>query len=121
MHAFADDMAVHFTKPGTLQAAFEVMIKKAAPFGLVLNVGKSEVHAWGGAPQASIFVRHQGRVYVLSTLTKGGEPHTCYKYLGVYFFTNYSPHVMVAPYLAVVDSFFAALPDMIFHLRRRPG
>ena len=114
LHAFADDMAVHSTRLDTLQAAFGVMITKATPFGLVINVGKSEVHAWGDAPQATIFVRHQGRLYTLSTLARGGEPHTYYKYLGVYLFTNYSPQIMVAHYLAVVDSFFAALPDMLF-------
>ena len=70
LHAFADDMAVHSTRLDTLQAAFGVMVTKATPFGLVINVGKSEVHAWGDAPQATIFVRHQSRLYTLSTLTK---------------------------------------------------
>ena len=53
-------------------------------------------------------------MYTLSTITKEGEPRVYYKYLGVYFFTNYSPQRMLSHYLAVVDYFFATLPNMIF-------
>ena len=114
LHAFADEMAVHSTRLDTLQAAFRVMVTKATPFGLVINVNKSEMYAWGDAPQATIFVQHQNKLFTLSTLTKGGEPRTHYKYLGVFFFTNYSPKILLAHYLAVVDYFLAALPDMVF-------
>ena len=108
-------MAVHSTRLDTTQAAFEAMIKKATPFGLTINVSKSEIHAWGNAPHASIFVRHDRKKKItLSTYTPGGEPHTYYKYLGVFFFTSYSSQIMLAHYLAVVDSFCASLPDMLF-------
>ena len=114
LHVFADDMALHSTHLGTLQAAFEVIFKRAVPYGLIINVAKSELHAWGNAPHASICVRHQGKLSPLSTVKEDGVPHACYKYLGVYFFTDYSPKVMLSHYLAVVDSFFAALPGMVF-------
>ena len=107
-------MAVHSTRLDTTQAAFEAMIKKATPFGLTINVSKSEIHAWGNAPHASIFVRHDRKKKItLSTYTPGGEPHTYYKYLGGFFFTPYSPQIMLAQYLAVVDYFFASLPDTL--------
>ena len=79
-----------------------------------MNVNKSEIHAWGNAPQASIFVRHQRKLFTLSTFTAEGEPRTYYKYLGVFFFTSYSPQIMLAHHLAVGASFFASLPDMLF-------
>ena len=68
----------------------------------------------GGAPHTTIRLLHQGRSYKLSTINEQGEPHSHYKYLGVYFFTDYAPTIMLAHYLAVVDAFFAALPDMAF-------
>ena len=66
-------------------------------------MGKSELHAWGGAPHTTIRLVHQGRSYKLSTINEQGEPHSHYKYLGVYFFTDYAPTVMLAHYLPVVD------------------
>ena len=65
-------MEVHSTRLDTLQAAFEVMVKRAAPYGLAIRVGKSELHAWGGAPHATVYVRHQGKIFTLSTVTKDG-------------------------------------------------
>ena len=78
-------------------------------------MGKSELHAWGGgAPHATIRLLHQDKSCSLSTINEQGEPHTHYKYLGVYFFTDYSPTATLAHYLSVVDTCFAALPDMVF-------
>ena len=98
----------------SLQAAFEVMVKQAAPYGMIINVGKSKLHTWGEAPHATVYVRHQGKLFSLSTISKDGVPHTFYKYLGIFFFADHSPRVMFAHYLAVLESFFAALSDMVF-------
>ena len=51
LHAFADDLAIHSTGIRTLTSAFRVMITQAKPYGLVINLGKSELHSWGGGSQ----------------------------------------------------------------------
>mmetsp|Transcript_74063 Transcript_74063/g.130709 ORF Transcript_74063/g.130709 Transcript_74063/m.130709 type:complete len:95 (+) Transcript_74063:972-1256(+) len=87
LHAFADDLAIHGQHLSTLTKALKVMTAEAVPYGLVINMKKSEVHAWGDAPQATIAFRHHQKRYHLSSLDKEGRPHSYYKYLGVYFFT----------------------------------
>ena len=51
------------------------MVTQSKPYGLVINVGKSELHSWGGAPHTTIRILHQGRSYRLSTINDQGEPH----------------------------------------------
>ena len=63
---------------------------------MVINVGKSELHAWGDAPHAIVYVRHQGKTFTASTVTKDGVPHACHKYLGVLCVTDYSSKVMLS-------------------------
>ena len=84
LHAFADDLAIHGTCLKTLSKALRVMIEEAQPYGLIINIKKSELHAWGNAPQATITFRCQGRRYNLSSMDKEGKPHSHYKYLGVF-------------------------------------
>ena len=73
LHAFADDLAIHTTNIHTLTSVFRVMITQAKPYGLVINVGKSELHALGRAPHTTVRLVHQGRSYKLSTINEQGE------------------------------------------------
>ena len=114
LHAFADDLAIHGTCLKTLSKAVRVMIEEAQPYGLIINIKKSELHAWGNAPQATITFRCQGRRYNLSSMDKEGKPHSHYKYLGVFFFTDYSANIMQDHFLSIIDSYFTSLPDMVF-------
>ena len=97
LHAFADDFAIHSTYVNTLTSAFRVMFAQARPYGLVINFGKSELHARGGAPHVTIHLRHQGKGYSLSTINGQGEPHTHNKYLEVYFFYKLFTHSHACP------------------------
>ena len=114
LHAFADDLAIHSTHLSTLTKALKVMITEAKPYGLIINMKKSELHAWGNAPQATLTFLHQGVRHRLSSLDKEGRPHKYYKYLGVFFFTDYSAHVMKDHFLSIIDSYFSSLPNMLF-------
>mmetsp|Transcript_127587 Transcript_127587/g.220639 ORF Transcript_127587/g.220639 Transcript_127587/m.220639 type:complete len:522 (-) Transcript_127587:894-2459(-) len=114
LHAFADDLAIHCEHLPALTRVLKVMIAEAAPYGLVINMKKSELHAWGAAPQATITFVHGRQRYHLSSLDKEGKPHSCYKYLGVFFFTNYTAQVVQEHFLSVIDSYFSSLPNMLF-------
>ena len=47
-------------------------------------------------------------------MDREGRPHRYYKYLGVFFFTNYSANIMKEHFLSVIDSYFSSLPSMLF-------
>ena len=51
LHAFAGDLAIHSTRLDTFQAVFQVMTRQTKPYRFVINVGKSELHAWGMRPK----------------------------------------------------------------------
>ena len=114
LHAFADDLAIHCKDLPALTKALKVMITEAAPYGLVINMKKSELHAWGSAPQATITFVHDQKRYHLSSLDKEGKPYSYYKHLGVFFFTNYSDDMVREHFLSIIDSYFSSLPDMLF-------
>ena len=61
----------------TLQAVFQAMIKQAKSYGLAINLSKSELHAWGKAPHATICFRHQQRNFTLSTGATEGSLCQC--------------------------------------------
>ena len=50
-----------------------------------MNVDKTELHALRGSGHAGIVSRHGGKI---STLDSRGQPRSCYKYLGVFFYTS---------------------------------
>ena len=79
----------------------------------IINVDKSELHTWGGAPHATVYVRHHGKLFSLSTVTKDGVPHTYFKYLGVFFFIDYSPRVILAHYLSSCGLFLCCPPGYV--------
>jgi Reverse transcriptase (RNA-dependent DNA polymerase). len=74
LHAFADDLAIHSEHLPALTRALKVMIAEAQPYGLVINMKKSELHAWGDAGQASITFIHNRRRYHLSSMDREGGP-----------------------------------------------
>ena len=47
-------------------------------------------------------------------MDREGRPHSHYKYLGVFFFTDYSTKTVREHFLSVIDSYFSSLPSMLF-------
>ena len=48
MHAFADDIAIYATCPRVLTESLRFMAEDGEAYGLKLNLGKTEIHAWLG-------------------------------------------------------------------------
>uniref|UniRef100_A0A7S1N641 Reverse transcriptase domain-containing protein n=1 Tax=Eutreptiella gymnastica TaxID=73025 RepID=A0A7S1N641_9EUGL len=111
LHTFADDLAIHSSHLATLTKALKVMVAEAVPYGLVINMKKSELHAWGAASQATITFPHNQKRYHLSSLEKEGRHHCYYKYLGVFFFTNFSANIIKGHFLSIIDSYFSSILD----------
>ena len=114
MHAFADDIAIHSVCPKALTSVLRFMAEEGEPYGLKLNLSKTEVHAWGSAPPVTLAFRAGGRWRHISTHTQDMVPHSHYKYLGVFFFTKYDDDVVGSHVLSAIDAFFTGVPDMTF-------
>ena len=53
-----------------------------------MNISKTELHAMHGASRATVFTKSKASV---STRSPNGTPHTHYKYLGEFSFTDSNP------------------------------
>ena len=67
MHAFADYVAIHSLCPKVLTEVLRFMVEHGEPFGLRLNVSKSEFQAWGKAAPVSLVFRSEGVWQHIST------------------------------------------------------
>ena len=76
MHAFADDIAIHSVCPKVLTKVLHFMAEDGGPYGLKLNLGKTEVHAWGAAPPVTLAFKFEGTWRRISTHCMAMNPHT---------------------------------------------
>ena len=84
-HAFVDDL-VHRSENGhRIQQIWNFFDTVARDWGLDPNLSKTEIRAMGTAPPRT-FTSPSGTP-LSTTNQKTGQPHSCYKYLGVYIFT----------------------------------
>ena len=82
----------------------------AREWGLDLNLSKTEIHAMGTAPPRT-FTSPSGTP-LLTTNQKTGQPHHCYKYLGVYIFTTNHAAQTLALAKSEIRSFFTTLQPL---------
>ena len=113
-HAFIDDLLFRSTCPKHIQSILGFFDTVGRQWGLDMNLGKTEVHAMGSAPQRE-FPTQTGRP--LSTLnTDTGLPHTVYKYLGVYIYTAEQQSNTFALATSEIRSFFTLLQPLALTL-----
>ena len=84
-HAFVDDLLYRSEDGERIQQILNFLNTVARESGLDLNLSTTEIHAMGTAPPR-IFTSPSGTP-LSTTNQKMGQPHSCYKYLGVYIFT----------------------------------
>ena len=83
--AFIDDILVRVQTPAQAQQVFEFFAGPVRQLGLEMNVSKAKTHARDPSAPFSITL-NSGQT--LSTFDKHGQPHTSYKYLGIWILTN---------------------------------
>ena len=109
-HAFVDDLLYRSEDGDRIQQILNLFDTVAREWGLDLNLSKTEIHAMGTAPPGT-FTSPSGTP-LSTTNPKTGQPHSCYKYLGVYIFT--ANHVAQTLALAKLEirSFFTTLQPL---------
>ena len=108
--AFVDDLLYRSECADSIEQILNFFDMVAREWGLDLNLSNTKIHAMGTAPPRT-FTTPSGPP--LSTINqKTGQPHTCYKYLGVYIFTT--NHATQKPALAKseIQSFFTTLQPL---------
>ena len=109
-HAYIDDILIRSEDVIYIQNSLNYFDGSARDWGLDMNVSKTEVHANGTAPQKE-FLTPRGSEFL--TYNKNtGCPHTCYKYLGVYFFTCHQAKGLFHMLKAEIQSYFARLSPL---------
>ena len=81
----------------------------ARKIGLNMNNTKTQFHAPGSAPQATIT---RSTNTTLSTTTTTGSPHRYYKYLGIFLFTTPAHKVLYEEIKSQIKSFFTQLAHL---------
>ena len=75
-----------------------------------MNVGKTELHLMRGPAHAEIRSGHGSKI---STRGQSGNPHSVYKYLGVYFYTSEYADRTLAFIESGIYSFYAHLARLV--------
>ena len=109
-HAFVDDLLYRSEDGDRIQQILNFFDTVAREWGLDLNLSKTQTHAMGTAPPKT-FTSPSGTP--LSTANqKTGQPHNCYKYLGVYIFTANHEAQTLALAKSEIRSFFTTLQPL---------
>ena len=109
-HAFVDDLLYRSEDGDRIQQILNFFDTVAREWGLDLNLSKTEIHAVGTAPPRT-FTSPPGTP--VSTINqKTGQPHSCYKYLGVYIFTANHAAQTRALAKSEIRSFFTTLQPL---------
>ena len=109
IHAFIDNILFRARSLQDVRTVFEAFDGPARSLGLDMNVDKTELHALRGSGHAEIVSRHGGKI---STLDSRGQPRSCYKYLGVFFYTS-DFHSKVMDFVHTeINAFFVRLAPL---------
>ena len=109
-HAFVDDLLYRSENGDRIQQVLNFFDTVAREWGLDLNLSKTEIHAMGTAPPRT-FTSPSGTP-LSTTNQKTGQPHNCYKYLGVYIFTTNHEAQTLALAKSEIRSFFTTLQPL---------
>ena len=109
-HAFVDDLLYRSEDGDRIQQILNFFDTVAREWGLDLNLSKTEIHAMGTAPPRT-FTSPSGPP-LSTTNQKTGQPHNCYKYLGVYIFTANHEAQTLALAKSEIRSFFTTLQPL---------
>ena len=109
-HAFVDDLLYRSEDGDRIQQILNFFNTVAREWGLDLNLSKTEIHAMGTAPPRT-FTSPSGTP-LSTTNQKTGQPHNCYKYLGVYIFTANHEAQTLALAKSEIRSFFTTLQPL---------
>ena len=105
-HTFIDDFLFRTTSPTTAAALFTFFDQEGRQVGLDMNISKAELHAMQGTSPVTICTPSKAS---LSTHCPNGTPHTYYKYLGVFLFTDPNPVLLYELLNNEIPSFFNGL------------
>ena len=109
-HAFVDDLLYRSEDGDRIQQSLHFFDTVARDRGLDLNLSKTKIHALGTAPPRT-FTSPSGTP-LSTTNQKTGQPHNCYKYLGVYIFTANHEAQTLALAKSDIRSFFTTLQPL---------
>ena len=109
-HAFVDDLLYRPEDGDRIQQILNFFHTVAREWGLDLNLSKTEIHAMGTAPPRT-FTSPLGTP-LSTTNQKTGQPHNCYKYLGVYIFTANHEAQTLALAKSEIRPFFTTLQPL---------
>ena len=109
-HAFVDDPLYRSEDGDRIQQILNFFDTVAREWGLDLNHSKTEIHAMGTAPPRT-FTSPSGTPLSTSN-RKTGQPHSCYKYLGVCIFTASHAAQTLALAKSEICSFFTTLQPL---------
>ena len=109
-HAYIDDILIKSEDVVYIQNSLNYFDGPARGWGLDMNASKTEVHANGTAPQKE-FLTPRGSEF-LTYNKKTRRPHTCYKYLRVYLFTQHRAKGLFHMLKAEIQSYFARLSPL---------
>ena len=105
-HTFIDYFLLRTTSPTTAAAIFNFFDQERRQLGLDMNISNMELQAMHGASPVTVCTPSKAK---LSTHSPNGTPHTCYKCLGVFFFTDPNPLLLYELLNNEIISFFNSL------------
>ena len=114
-HTFIDDFLFRTTSPATAAAVFNFFDQEGRQLGLDMNISKTELHAMHGASPVTGFTKSKAS---LSTHSSNGTPHTHYKNLGVFFFTESNPLLLYDLLSNEIISFFNSLSHIYLSIHK---
>ena len=109
IHAFIDDILFRARSLKDVRLVFEAFDDPARALGLDMNVDKTELNALQGSGHTEIVTKHGGTI---STLDSRGQPRSCYKYLGVFFYNSDAQNKVLDYVHAEIIAFFARLAPL---------
>ena len=109
-HAFVDNLLYRSENGDRIQQILNFFDTVPRQWGLDLNLSKTEIHAMGTAPPRT-FTSPSGTP-LSTTNQKTGQPHNCYKYLGVYIFTANHEAQTLALAKSEIRSLFTTLQPL---------
>ena len=104
IHAFIDHILFRASSLKDVKLVFEAFDGPARTLGLDMNVNKTELPALRCSGHTERVSQHQGRI---STLDSRGEPRSCYKYLGVFFYNSDAQKKVLDYVHAEINAFLA--------------
>ena len=107
--AFIDDILVRVPTSAQVKQAFESFDGPVRMMGLDMNISKTEGHA---IEPSTPFETDTASGKTLSTYDKHGQPHTAYKYLGIWIFTHRSAPQLFTFLQREILGFFDALASL---------